>query len=205
MKLKIGSLLILALFAFTGIVLLAADSPFKLEPGFTSLFNGRDLDGWGYRAGSGPVTNLGTATQSSDGRFTAHDGLITDNPFDAAKSPTRIRMLWTTRTFSNNFHLILEFRANTNADSGLFLRSQATQLQVRDYYVAGPDAYKKLKNYKPQDWNVIDVTVTSNIARCLCNGEVLEEAFKLPANGPIGLEADRGQMDYRNIRIMELP
>jgi hypothetical protein len=38
-----------------------------------------------------------------------------------------------------------------------------------------------------------------------CNGEVLAAALAVPPTGPIGLEADRGQMEYRRIRIMELP
>jgi hypothetical protein len=42
-------------------------------------------------------------------------------------------------------------------------------------------------------------------ARCTCNGEVLEEALKLPETGGIGLEADRAQMEYRNLRIKETP
>ncbi len=29
--------------------------------------------------------------------------------------------------------------------------------------------------------------------------------MKLPATGPIGLEGDRGQMEYRRIRLKELP
>jgi hypothetical protein len=48
------------------------------------------------------------------------------------------------------------------------------------------------------------VTVKDGVAFCLCNGEVLEAAMKLPAAGPIGLEGDRGQMEYRHIRIKEL-
>ena len=97
--------------------------------------------------------------------------------------------------------LKLEFRAAVNADSGVFLRKP--QLQCRDYLVAGP--YKELKKYKPQDWNTIEVTVKDNVAHCTCNGEVLEDALKLPETGPIGLEADRGQMEYRHIQIKELP
>jgi hypothetical protein len=30
---------------------------------------------------------------------------------------------------------------------------------------------------------------------------MLETAMELPASGPIGLEGDRGQMEYRRIRI----
>ena len=51
----------------------------------------------------------------------------------------------------------------------------------------------------------IEVTVKDGLANCLCNGEVLEQAMKVPATGPIGLEGDRGQMEYRRIRIKETP
>ena len=88
-----------------------------------------------------------------------------------------------------------------NADSGIFVRKP--QLQCRDYLVAGP--YKELRQYKAQDWNQIVVTVRDGIAHCTCNGEVLEEALKLPESGPIGLEGDRGVMEYRHIQIKELP
>jgi hypothetical protein len=30
---------------------------------------------------------------------------------------------------------------------------------------------------------------------------VLEEGMELPQSGPIGVEGDRGQMEYRRIRI----
>ena len=62
-----------------------------------------------------------------------------------------------------------------------------------------------MKKYKPQEWNTIIVTVIDNVAHSECNGEVLEDATKLMATGPIGLEADRGQMEYRHIQIKELP
>ena len=47
------------------------------------------------------------------------------------------------------------------------------------------------------------VVVKGGVAHCTCNGEVLEAALKVPATGPIGLEGDRGQMEYRRIRISE--
>jgi hypothetical protein len=49
------------------------------------------------------------------------------------------------------------------------------------------------------------VTVKDNVAHCTCNGEVLEAALALPSTGPIGLEGDRGQMEYRRIRLQEVP
>ena len=175
------------------------------EPGFVSLFNGKDLTGWGYRDKEQKVLETFDGKhEASDGRFSAvptkgGDGILIVHPHDEAKGPRR-RDLWTTREFPKNFILKIEFRAAVNADSGIFLRKP--QLQCRDYLVAGP--YKELKKYKPQEWNEITVTVKGNIAHCECNGEVLEDALKLPENGPIGLEADRGQMEYRQIQIKEL-
>ena len=95
----------------------------------------------------------------------------------------------------------MEFRATPNADSGVFIR--APQLQCRDFALAGP--YKDLKNYKPQQWNTLVVAVHSGVAHCTCNGEVIEEAMKVPETGPIGLEGDRGQVEYRRIRIKTQP
>ena len=111
----------------------------------------------------------------------------------------KIAQIWTTREFPKNFTLKLEFRATPNADSGVFLRKP--QLQCRDYPLAGP--FKNLQRYKPQDWNEMVVVAKDGVAHCTCNGEVLDAAFKLPETGPIGLEGDRGQMEYRRIRIKE--
>jgi sialate O-acetylesterase len=163
---------------------------FELEPGFELIFNGKDLTGWHYDAAP-----FDGQTQASDGRYTARDGRIVVNP---GKGTAQLR---TTREFPHNFTLKLEFRAGVDADSGIFVRGP--QLQCRDYLVAGP--FKDLKNYKPQDWNEIEVVVRGDSATCTCNGEPLKFDDKLPATGPIGLEADRGQMEYRRIRIKETP
>ncbi len=166
---------------------------FTPEPGFISLFNGRDLTGWGYR-----TNNFDGQVTSSEGRYVAKRGrLIVTTPPEGRK----LAQLYTTREFPKDFVLKLEFRATPNADSGVFIRKP--QLQCRDYLLAGP--YKALTQYKPQDWNEMIITVKGDIAYCTCNGEVLEAALKLPPTGPIGLEGDRGQMEYRRIRLQELP
>ncbi|HXE43155.1 MAG TPA: DUF1080 domain-containing protein [Candidatus Baltobacteraceae bacterium] len=178
------------LMAATTQAVFAADD-FKPEAGYVSLFNGHDLTGWGYQTNS-----FDGKTASDDGRFSAGDGILVVHP----RTPRLVQKIWTTQSFSNDFNLRLEFRAETNADSGIFIRGP--QLQCRDYLVAGP--YKDLKKYKPQDWNEIDITVTNNIAFCTCNGEVLTNALKVPVTGPIGFEGDRGQMEYRRVRLKEL-
>ncbi|MCY2963595.1 MAG: GDSL-type esterase/lipase family protein [Planctomycetota bacterium] len=174
------------------------DDNFQPEEGFVSLFNGRDLTGWGFRVEKTQEKqeSFDDKTASGDGRYVAkHGRLIVTTPPEGR----RVQQLWTTREFSKDCVLKLEFRATPNADSGVFIRRP--QLQCRDYPLAGP--YKNLKNYKPQDWNELVITVKNNVAHCTCNGEVLEEALNLPASGPIGLEGDRGQMEYRRIRLKE--
>jgi lysophospholipase L1-like esterase len=182
---------------------------FEPEPGFVSLFNGKDLTGWGFRPSGqpkkkpNPTTDQKAAsfdgkTMSNDGRYVAVNGrLVVTTPPEGR----RVQQLWTTREFPKDFVLKLEFRATPNADSGVFIRRP--QLQCRDYLLAGP--YKDLKKYAPQGWNELVVTVNGSTAHCTCNGEVLADALPVPATGPIGLEGDRGQMEYRRIRIKELP
>jgi hypothetical protein len=190
---RISSLLSAAALLLSLVAVRADD--FKPDAGFTSLFNGKDLTGWHYADGPG----FDGKAASSDERYTAKDGVLTVNP--PKDAPRKVQQMWTVKEFPKDFILKLEFRAGVNADSGIFLRKP--QLQCRDYLVAGP--YKELKQYKPQDWNKIEVVVKDGVAHCSCNGEVLEAALKLPATGPIGLEGDRGQMDYRHIQIKELP
>jgi lysophospholipase L1-like esterase len=207
---------LIPLFATLGFIETEPDT-FQPEPSFEPLFNGHDLTGWGFRKTSAeelaaierwraadkkmpphpiietPVDFKGESA-SADGRFRAINGrLVVTTPHD----PRRIQRLDTTQDFPTNFTLRLDFRATPNADSGIFVRGP--QLQCRDYALAGP--YKNLKNYKPQDWNAIEVTVRGDKAHCTCNSEVLEDALQLPATGPIALEGDRGQMEYRHIRL----
>lgn len=195
--------------------------PFTPESGFEALFNGKDLTGWGFRptsqsdiearnrwqmsdpdAAAWPIVTKAVGFDgqraTDDGRYEAANGrLVVTTPPEGR----RIQQLWTTREFPADFILKLEFRATPNADSGVFIRG--VQLQCRDYLLAGP--YKELKRYRPQEWNELVITVKGGAAHCTCNGEVLEPALAVPSTGPIGLEGDRGQMEYRRIQIRELP
>ncbi|MCA9136720.1 MAG: DUF1080 domain-containing protein [Planctomycetales bacterium] len=206
-------------FATLGLIETEPDS-FKIEKGAISLFNGKDLSGWGYRptteqmrksrAGWIPKTNgevvwplveeavtFDNQSSTPEGRYVAIAGrLVVTTPPEGRK----IQQLWTNDEFNDDFQLILEFRATPNADSGVFLRG--TQLQCRDYLLAGP--YKNLKKYRAGDWNELIITVKGTSALCTCNGEIIEEAFKIPESGPIGIEGDRGQIEYRRIRIRNL-
>lgn len=198
----------LALLVALGMTVSLHAEDWKPEEGFVSLFNGKDLTGWCFREktkkddpnpGAIVAKHDGKTEAADAGRYIVKDGVIAVTfPTEADKLTGQI---YTVAEFPKNFVLKLEFRASVNADSGIFIRKP--QLQCRDYLVAGP--YKELKQYKPQEWNQVEVTVKDGVAHCTCNGEVLEAALALPATGPIGLEGDRGVMEYRHIQLKELP
>ena len=159
------------------------------------LYNGKDLSGWCYKSGD-KVTNFDALKETPDKQFSAKDGVIVVNDAEGKAA------LWTTREFTGDFELRFEFRAAVKADSGVFLKKP--QLQVRDYPTAGP--YTDLKKYKPQDWNEMLVVVKGETVVATCNGEELKSErvkLKVPPTGGIGLEADRGVMEYRNLRLTE--
>ena len=215
----------------------------KVEEGYTSLFNGRDLTGWKYYG-----TMLEGKTQTPDKRIEVKDGVIVMNEKDE-KGKGGIKDLYTVKSYNNDFHLKLEFRAALKADSGVYLRGP--QLQVRDFIRRNEQ--RQLKKFKNDDWNELDITVkggnfaatvngkalknsdvleltvkerkpsaklngkdidvtsiqvTANaLATCLCNGEPLNpKAMNVPAkaNAGIGLQAETGKFEFRNIRIKEL-
>ena len=202
------------IFATLGFVETEQDE-FKPEPGFVSLFNGRDLTGWGFRPTpprkqpkiprpNAPVfveikdaISFDGKQSSTAGRYVAVNGrLVVTTPAEGR----RIQQLWTTEEFGDDFVLKLEFRATPNADSGVFIRKP--QLQCRDYLLAGP--YTELQKYKVGGWNELIVTVQGGFAKATCNGELLTDDMAVPESGPIGLEGDRGQMEYRRLRLKRL-
>src|SRR5262249_50551943 len=76
--------------------------------------------------------------------------------------------------------------------------SDQLELTVKD---GKPEA--KL-NGKPVNVANLSVTVGA-VARCQCNGEVIEKAFKVGNKGGIGLQSEVGKFEFRRIRIKELP
>lgn len=192
-------------------------APADVEDGFVSLFNGRNLTGWSYQPSSDedrrvhanwkkgdpnapdwPMREEAISHQgkivTEDGRYRAVNGrLVVCYPPEGRK----IQQIWTEEVFQGDLTLRLEFRAMPNADSGVFVLGR--QLQCRDYLRAGP--YNDLEGYRDLDWNQLEVVVRDGKAHCTCNGVVLESDWEVPAEGRMGLEGDRGQIEYRNIRL----
>jgi hypothetical protein len=143
------------------------EKQFKPDPGFTSLFNGKDLTGWMYKPT--PKDDLTGKTETADGRIEVKDGVIVVNAKDK-KGGGGIRDLFTVKEYNKDFHVKLEFRAAPKADSGVYIRSSGAQLQVRDYPTVGP--YKP-KSFKDADWNQLDIIVRAGVVSTNVNGKNL--------------------------------
>ena len=193
-----AALLIAPLFAAD-----AADD-FKLEEGFSSLFNGKDLTGWQY--GPVPVAKkpiiekLDGKTATKDMVFEVGDGAI-------VASGKRIMALYSAQEHNKDFQLKLEFRTTAEKpknNSGIYIRGPQLQLDaVTQDGLTG--VFKKLTKFKPGDWNEIEITVKGTEAVCKCNGEPIGKPMKVPATGTIGLQSEYGRFEFRRIRIKEMP
>ncbi|MFO0964408.1 MAG: DUF1080 domain-containing protein [Gemmataceae bacterium] len=136
-----------------------AGDDFKPEPGYVSLFNGKDLTGWKYYK----ETDLSGKTETFDKRFRVDGGVI------IAEEGKGIKDLYTVKDFNKEFNVKMEFRASLKSDSGVYVRGP--QLQVRDFIRRGE--MKQLKKFKNDDWNELDITVKNGVVTTTVNGKGL--------------------------------
>lgn len=161
MRLFFGSFLVAAVFASLPAATNGGDD-WKPEPGYVSLFNGKDLAGWKYYK----ETDLTGKTETGDKRFRVEKGII------IAEEGKGIKDLYTVKAFNNEFNVKMEFRAALKADSGVYVRGP--QLQVRDFIRRG-EMKGKLTKFKNDDWNELDITVKNGVVSTVVNGKTLTE------------------------------
>src|SRR5438445_10984047 len=110
------------MFAVLTLVALASTSfaqdAWKPDPGFRSLFNGKDLSGWYYKQ---TKEKLEGKTESADKRFFVKDGII------VCAEGKGIKDLYTVEEFDQEFIFKTEFRASLKSDSGVYVRGPQLQ------------------------------------------------------------------------------
>jgi hypothetical protein len=156
---RILATVLVGLFALTSTA--RAQDDWKPDPGFRSLFNGKDLTGWVYK---GSKEDLAGKTETNDKRFHVKAGAI------VCAEGKGIKDLYTIEEFGDEFILKVEFRAALKADSGLYVRGP--QLQVRDFIRRG-EMKGKLTKFKNDDWNLLEVTVKNKVLSASVNGKAL--------------------------------
>lgn len=179
-------------------VSLAAD---KAEDGFVSLFDGKSLDGWRLMNGA---------------EFVVEDGVL--------KHDVGMGWLRSDKEYAD-FILRLEFRfMKPKQDGGVFLRSgmEGKNWPDRKYEVQIENTRRMAKIFGAQNdlnvplvekvlkpdgqWNEYDIKIVGPRIEVRLNGELVSTTSSASAlkRGYLGLQAENGLHEYRNIRIKEL-
>ena len=182
-----------------------ADDKPVVEPGYTALFNGVDLDGWHIM---------------NKGQFSARKGVIYLNKGGGwLRSDKQYK----------DFELRLDFRfIDKGADSGIFVRAglEGDNWPKKNYQVQTkdddsicsliPKMLAKGKENKDKDklkkvmkptgqWQSYVLVFKGKNAEVKMNGETINTIDGLTDEaGYIGLQGEGGQLEFRNIRIKEL-
>jgi hypothetical protein len=197
------------------------------EPGFTPLFNGKDLTGWVYG-------RRGTAENKTGNGYQVENGVIFSTKADGGN-------LYTEKEYAD-FAFRFDFRLTENANNGIAIRAPlsgdaayaAIEIQVLD---DGGSQYTALKPFqyhgsiygvvpskrgfqKPVgEWNSEEITAKGRRITVVLNGttivdanlddvkdEAVLKAHPGLANtrGHIGLLGHGTRVEFRNLRIKEL-
>ncbi len=165
---------------------------------WVELFDGKTLDGW---KAQGEVN------------WRVEEGVIVADTGE-------ISLLTTGRKFQN-YELELEFKAALDTNSGVFLNSEpVVEDEATDCYevnIAPPSndfptgSIVKFVRVEGQgehdDWRKYQLKVQQNTVTVVLDGQELASHTvdnPRPA-GYIGLQKNRGRIEFRNIRIRELP
>src|SRR3954447_9689635 len=161
----------------------AAAGDFKLEPGFTLLFNGKNLDGW--REAKGKKESLEGKTEAYKGRFKVAEGKLVYDP--AVKGDLYIE---TVREFGKDVHIKFDFNPGPKCNNDVFLRG--TKFDI----VPGN---KENKDVKEGEWYALEIIVTGDKVEHKINGETVRTSKAGPAS-PFKLRAEIGLIEVKNIR-----
>lgn len=165
---------------------LSADD-FKLEPGFTLIFNGKNLDGW--KEFSGKKEKLDEKTEAFKGRFKVADGKIVIDP--SVKGDMHIE---TQKEFAKDVTIKFDFKPGAKCNNDLFLRG--TKFDI----VPGN---KELKDVKEGEWYTFEIVVTGDKIEHKVNGATARSGKVKGEGTPFRIRAEIGAMEIKNVRVKE--
>jgi hypothetical protein len=192
-------------------------------PGFTALFNGKDLTGWKglvelpqRKKLSGE--QLEKAQKAADEKYLPHwsakNGILV---YDG-----KGQSLQSAKDYSN-IELYVDWKIGPKGDSGIYLRGNP-QVQIWDNPEGSGGLYNNQKNpRKPLkvadkpvgQWNRFHIIMKGDKVTVLLNGEKVvddtplenywERGKPLPEKGPVELQHHGNPLYFKNIYIRELP
>jgi hypothetical protein len=161
---------------------------FKLEKGFTLIFNGKNLDGW--REAKGKNESLDGKTEAFKGRFKVDDGKIVYDP--AVPGDLYIE---TTKEFGKDVHIKIDFKAGPKCNNDFFLRG--TKFDI----IPGKGETKSVEEGK---WQTLEIVITGDKVEHKIDGVTVRTSkVKGDKGTPLKLRAEFGAIELKNIRAKE--
>jgi hypothetical protein len=156
---------------------------FKIEPGFTALFNGKDLTGWKIQKGE----SLDGKTEAAKNRFTVEDGKIVVD----FKTKGNV-IIETAKDYGKDVHIKFDYLPGKGCNNDLYFRGIKFDIKTPD-----------VKNLKEGEWNEFEIIVKGDQAEFKNNGEVQRAAAAKPGATPLGIRAEFNPIQFRRLRIKE--
>jgi hypothetical protein len=186
MRLLTCGLLLVGFSVLTGLDRLAAADDFQPEPGFTLLFNGKDLTGWKSSKGD----DLNGRTEAGGNRFKVSDGTLIIDP--AIKGNLVINSV---KEFAGDVHIKFDFLPGPGCNNDLYLRGTKFDLKK------GGKA--SLKSFKEGEWNQFEIIVKGDQVEFKNNGETQDTLKATSPKSPLGIRAEFGPIQIRRLRVKE--
>jgi Domain of Unknown Function (DUF1080) len=183
---RLTALVLFTLLMLLSVSVLSAEE-FKLETGFTLLFNGKNLDGW--KEASGKKESLEGKTEAYNGRFKVVDGVLVYDP--TVKGDLYIE---TIKEFGKDVHIKFDFKPGPKCNNDLFLRG--TKFDI----IPGN---KENKNVKEGEWSTLEIIVSGDTIEHKINGETARTSKAGAKATPFKLRAEFGAIEIKNIRVKE--
>lgn len=157
---------------------------FKLEPGFSLLFNGKNLDGWQTK---GKKESLDGKTEAFKGRIKVEKGSILIDY--TMKGDSYIE---TTKQFAKDVTIRFDFKAGAACNNDFFLRG--TKFDV---------VLKGLKNVKEGEWSAMEISVKGDTVVHKINGDTVRTSKTKTESSSFMIRAEFGVIEVKNIRFQE--
>jgi hypothetical protein len=175
---------------FSGTILLPLSAgEFKLEPGYTLLFNGKNLDGWKEAKGKKPESLEGK-TEAYKGRFKVAGGMLVYDP-----KPGGDRYIETTKDFAKDVHFKFDFKPGKACNNDILFRGKKFDI------VPGKGETKTVEEGK---WYTFELIATGDKLEHKIDGNVARTTKGVKATpSAFMLRAEFGAMEVKNIRVKE--
>jgi hypothetical protein len=203
----------------------------KTEEGYKSLFNGKDLTGWriGKTKLDGMTETKDKRFEVKDGVIVVNEGKGIKDLYTVENFPKdfnlKLEFRAAPRADSGVYirgpqlqvrdyptvgpYKKVKFNSGEWNELDITVRGGQVKTTVNGQTLTAKDVMElTVKDGQPaamlngKEVKVTNIQVTIGAyALCKCNGEVIEKAMSVPGNGGIGLQAEVGKFEFRNIRI----